>query len=182
MTFAHMLPYSINMNVPKKSALFIGRFQPFHKGHLEMTKKILRENDHVTIIIGGAEDDYKPSDPLNASERYQLINESLKEAKISPKKYDIIPVHDIHNDLAWVSHVNNYVPPYTKVYTGSKLVKKCYKSYPEIKVIEIKKRIHGISATKIRTAMLKNKNWEKMVMPCVAKKLKKWDIPARLCK
>ncbi|NIA01996.1 MAG: adenylyltransferase/cytidyltransferase family protein, partial [Nitrospirae bacterium] len=30
-----------------QSALFIGRFQPFHKGHLEMIKKILKENERV---------------------------------------------------------------------------------------------------------------------------------------
>lgn len=171
-----------------QSALFVGRFQPFHKGHLEVVKKILKTNERVIIAIGSAEKNFLPENPLTASERFQLIEESLIEAKIPAERYCIIPVRNLDNYALWVNHVNVYVPPYTKLYTGSEIVKACYegkynrpgektKIGPEI--IQIK-RENGISSTKIRQAILKNKSWEKMVPRIIAKKLKEWHIPKRL--
>lgn len=171
-----------------QSALFIGRFQPFHKGHLEMIKKILKENERVIIVIGSAEKNFIQNNPLTAAERFQIIEESLKEAKIPAEKYCIIPIRNVNNYALWVNHINIYVPPYTRLYTGSKIVKACYqgkyfntdensKTGPEI--IQLK-RILGLSATKIRTALLKGKGWEKMLTPAAVKLLKKWEIPSRL--
>lgn len=171
-----------------QSALFIGRFQPFHKGHLAMIKKILEENERIIILMGSAETNFVNTNPFTAAERFCLIEESLKEAKIPSEKYLIIPIRNINNYALWVNHVNSYVPPYTRLYTGSKLVKACYegkyskthianKVGPEL--IQLK-RILNISGTKIREAILKNKNWEKMVPPAVVKLLKKWDIQTRI--
>lgn len=171
-----------------QSALFVGRFQPFHKGHLAVVKKILKTNERVIIAIGSAEKNFLPENPLTASERFQLIEESLIEAKISANRYCIIPVRNLDNYALWVNHVNVYVPPYTKLYTGSEIVKACYegkyhrpgeknKIGPEIVQI---KRGGGISSTKIRQAILKNKSWEKLVPKAVAKKLKEWHISKRL--
>lgn len=160
-----------------QSALFVGRFQPFHKGHLAVVKKILKTNERVIIAIGSAEKNFLPENPLTASERFQLIEESLIEAKIPANCYCIIPVRNLDNYALWVNHVNVYVPPYTKVYTGSEIVKTCYEGKCE--TIQIK-RGKGISATKIRQALLKNTRWEKMVPKAVAKKLKEWHIAKRL--
>ena len=165
-----------------QSALFLGRFQPFHNGHLAVIKKILKENARVIIAIGSAEQNYLPQNPFTASERFQMIEESLKEAKIPCDRYCIIPVRNIFNYSIWVNHVNTYVPPYTRVYTGSKLIRACYegkyfrsgekgKIGPEI--IRLK-RLVPISASKVRTAILKNRNWERMVPKAVARKIKKW--------
>lgn len=161
-----------------QSALFIGRFQPFHKGHLEMVKKILKNNERIIIVIGSAEKNFIQNDPLTAAERFQVIDESLKEAKISAEKYCIIPIRNVNNYALWIHHVNIYVPPYTRLYTGSKIAKACYcKNGPEI--IQLK-RVLGLSSTKVRTALLKGKGWEKMLPPTAAKLLKEWSIPSRL--
>lgn len=171
-----------------QSALFIGRFQPFHNGHLDIIKKILKENDKIIIVIGSAEKNFLPQNPLTAGERLQLIDKSLKEAKIPADKYHIIPVRNVNNYALWVNHINIYVPPYAKLYTGSKIVKACYegkysKSHRTTKVgpemIQVKRKIK-VSSTLVREAILKNKAWEKMVPKAVAKNLKKWEIPKRL--
>lgn len=170
------------------SGLIIGRFQPFHKGHLSVVEDILKKHDRVIIVIGSAEKNFLPNNPLTAGERHQLIDQSLKEAKIPAEKYAIIPIRNVNNYALWVNHINIYIPPYTTLYTGSEIVKACYegkyskkhrttKVGPEI--IQLKRKF-GISATKIRTAILKNKGWEKMVPKAVEKLLKKWGIPKRL--
>ncbi len=172
-----------------QSALFIGRFQPFHQGHLYVVKEILKSNERVIIAIGSAEKNYIRSNPLTAGERFQLIDEALKEAEIPAEKYCIIPIRNINNYALWVHHVNQYVPPYTRLYTGSEIVKACYDGQyynnhrenvehkPEIVQIG---REFDISATKVRDAILEDQGWEKMVPPAVAKLLKTWNISKRL--
>jgi len=161
-----------------KSALFIGRFQPFHKGHLEVIKEILKENDRVIIAIGSAENSFLPENPLTASERFQIIDESLKEAKISSEKYRIIPIRNINNYYLWFEHVNTYVPPYDTLYTESEIVKACYIG-KKIKIKNLKRKFE-ISATKIRKSILENDEWEKYVPKACADFIKKWKISARI--
>ncbi len=171
-----------------QSALFVGRFQPFHLGHLDVVKQILEKNERVIIVIGSAEKNFLPDNPWTAGERFQLIEESLREAKIPAEKYCIIPVRNVNNYALWVNHINCYVPPYNRLFTGSEIVKACYegkyhrpheinKVGPEIFQL---KRVLKISATKVREAILKKKKWEKFLPPACAKLLKEWNTENRL--
>jgi len=165
----------------RKTGLFVGRFQPFHKGHLDIVRKILKENDHILIAIGSAEKNFVPENPLTAGERYYLIDETLKSAKISPSKYSIIPVRNINNYALWVSHMNLYLPEYQKIYTGSDIVKACYEgAQNKHKLIKIK-RVLPISATNIRYSILDGtREWQNMVPTRTAEILKELKIPKRL--
>jgi len=171
-----------------KSALFVGRFQPFHLGHLSIIKMALEEHERVIIVIGSAEKNYLPSDPFTAGERYELIDESLKETNISSERYSIIPVRNVNNYALWVNHINNHIPPYETLYTGSSIVKACYEGkYSKRnktenigpKIINIERNL-PISGTKIRNSILADQEWENMVSPAVVKLLKEWDSIDRL--
>jgi nicotinamide-nucleotide adenylyltransferase len=171
-----------------QSALFIGRFQPFHNGHLSAIKDILEENERIIIVIGSAEKNFLPQNPFTAGERFQLIEESLKEAKIPNEKFCIIPIRNVNNYALWVNHLNIYTPSYTRLYTGSEIVKACYngkyfkpnepsKTGPEIINLD---RKFELSASKIRESILNNQHWEDMLPPATVKLLKKWDAPSRI--
>ena len=41
----------IKFNWKSKTAIYIGRFQPFHKGHLEIFKKAIKRNGQVAILV-----------------------------------------------------------------------------------------------------------------------------------
>ena len=169
------------------NALFIGRFQPFHKGHLEVIKKAVKENDRLFIGIGSSEANFRPANPFTCSERFQMIEAALTEAKIPREKYEIVTVRNIDNFALWVQHLALYIPPFEKVYTGSDTVKHLFKEhnliskkpYVIIDVNSIKKAVK-ISGTQIRRLMLKNGKWEELVPPGVSKLIKKWRGLERL--
>jgi nicotinamide-nucleotide adenylyltransferase len=59
--------------------LFVGRFQPFHKGHLEVVRLILKECDELIVAVARAQFNYSGEDPFTAGERIWIIHEALKE-------------------------------------------------------------------------------------------------------
>ncbi len=166
------------------SALFIGRFQPFHLGHLDAIKQAFKKTDMLFIGIGSAAENFQPKNPFTAGERIQMIKTALDEAKIPPAKYIIVPIPNINNYELWPSHVEQYLPPFNTVFTCSDIVETLFKNENQNrknprKIIKLKKNLK-INSTKIRAAMLKNKPWEKMVPKSVQKLLKNWEAPERL--
>jgi len=165
----------------RKTGLFVGRFQPFHLGHLDIIKHILEENAKIIITIGSAEKNYVPENPMTAGERVLIIDETLKDEGLDPAQYCIIPIRDIDNYALWVDHLNLYVPPYDHIYTGSSIVKDCYKSTKsKHKLIKIKRK-RPVSGTAIRESMLENtRDWRTLVPTRTAELLEKIKLPHRL--
>jgi len=159
----------------KLPALYIGRFQPFHLGHLDAIKQILRKEKSIIIAIGSAQYSHTPENPFTADERRQMIKAALKEAKIPASKYKIFPVPNIESFPKWPKHVDKTLPPYGTVYTGSKIVKNLYKKYGchEIKPIKFNLKIN---ATLIREKIRKNKNWRELIPASVAKLIEKFGV------
>ena len=160
------------------SPLFIGRFQPLHKGHLSAIKDILKIEGNILIGIGSTEESYLPDNPFTCSERIQMIEAALQEEKVSPVKYRIIPVRNINNYGLWVKHVQNTVPPFDKVYCSSKIVKRLFEdSGVTVKPTKIK---YKLNATQVRKAILSGKSWEKMVPKSVSRVMREIDGVKRL--
>ncbi len=57
-----------------KVGLLLGRFQPFHQGHLLLMKIILKENEKLVVCIGSAQ----KAEPFTIEERHSLIEKQLK--------------------------------------------------------------------------------------------------------
>src|SRR5207302_562889 len=58
-------------------AFFIGRFQPFHRGHLAMVRRILESNEEIIVGIGSAQYSHTGENPFTAGERYEMIKRAL---------------------------------------------------------------------------------------------------------
>lgn len=161
-----------------QGALFIGRFQPFHLGHLDAIRQILKKHRRILIGIGSAEESFTRENPFTARERFQMIEAALKEAGVSKERYDIIPLRDIKQNRKWVKHIESLTPPFYCVYTGSALVKKLFKKAGY--GVQTQKFNLKISATEVRKAMLRKHPWQSFVPRAVAKLLTIWRAEARI--
>jgi len=61
----------------QKSSLFVGRWQPFHKGHKALIETVLKKGKPVVITIRDTEIDHK--NPYTTYERWTMIQNALKE-------------------------------------------------------------------------------------------------------
>jgi nicotinamide-nucleotide adenylyltransferase len=149
----------------------LGRFQPFHKGHLALTKQILSECNELVIIIGSAQFSFIEKDPFSAGERVLMIHEALKEAGIDLSRCYIIPVANDENNARWLAYIRSMVPPFDVLYSGNEFVKHLTRSQDSSIVIEdpVFAEINEYNGANIRRLMQEGKPWEHLVPPAVAK-------------
>ncbi len=155
------------------TALLIGRYQPFHKGHLEVVKKILDECDFLIIGIGSAQYSHSKENPFTGGERLSMIEGALAGDKIPMRRYTIIPIPDINNNALWVSHVKAFCPPFDVAYTRNPLSKRLFdEAGMKVKEQPLFDR-HKYSGTKIRDKMIGGADWESLVPKGVVRVIKK---------
>lgn len=160
--------------------LYVGRFQPFHLGHLGAIKDILKEVDELIIVIGSAQYSHLLDNPFTAGERMVMIRKALEEAGLSYSRFWIVPVPDVHLHMMWVSAVEGYTPSFDVVYSNEPLTRRLFiEAGYEVKAIRFHKR-KIYSSTEIRERMLKDKSWEKLVPKSVAAFIKEIDGVNRL--
>jgi len=84
--------------------VFIGRFQPFHKGHLAVIEAGLGRADQLIILCGSAHQPRSTRNPWTVEEREAMIRSTISEA--DNKRIHIAPLMDIvYNDEAWVRNI-----------------------------------------------------------------------------
>jgi len=163
-----------------KRGLFVGRFQPFHRGHLEAIKDALKEVDELVIVVGSAQYSHRIDNPFTVGERITMIRAALDEVKIPIARCWIVPIPDVHTHMLWVSEVVGYTPKFEVVYANEPLTKRLFiEAGFKVKPVPFHKR-EVYSATEIRKQMLNGKNWETLVPRSVAKFIKEIDGVQRL--
>lgn len=141
------------------TALFLGRFQPFHLGHLNDVKLALSECDKLIIAIGSSQESGTIQNPFSFLEREKMIKLTLESEKISG--CIVKPIEDINDDSMYVKHVEKRIPGFDKVYTGSKNTQRLFESagYDVVFV----KLFQDIQATFVRECMSKGGGWGLLV-------------------
>ncbi|MCX6651429.1 MAG: nicotinamide-nucleotide adenylyltransferase [Methanomassiliicoccales archaeon] len=146
--------------------LLIGRFQPFHNGHLEVVRKISRECDELIIGIGSAQISHTLDNPFTAGERHLMISRALREEGI--RDYFLVPIVDINQYGVWVSHVRSMVPPFERVYTNNPLTKRLFSEAGYDVVASPMFNREHYSGTEIRKRMMSGDDWRQFVPAAVA--------------
>ena len=163
-----------------KRGLFVGRFQPVHKGHVEVIKRIMKEVDELVIVVGSSQYSHRLDNPFTTGERIIMIRKALKEEGIQLPRIWIIPVPDVHQHALWVSQIVGYTPKFDVVYANEPLTRRLFieAGFNVEPMPMIKREVY--LATEIRKRMLAGENWKELVPSSVAKFIKDIDGEVRL--
>ncbi len=161
--------------------LYVGRFQPFHLGHIESIRSILHEVEELVVVIGSAQYSHNIENPFTAGERLVMIRNALQEAKIDSSQVWIVPVPDVHLHMMWVSEVEGYTPKFQIVYSNEPLTRRLFiEAGYKVKSLPYYER-QFYSSTVIRQKMLEqDDSWQTLVPKSVAELLTKIDGVNRL--
>lgn len=142
-----------------KTALFIGRFQPLHKGHLHALKQLFKKYPKVVIAIGSV-NKKNAENPFTFQERKAMLNASLRKYK---NLCGIIAVPDVSSDEEWKEKLirKSKIGKSDVVVTGNAWTKRCFNDFQVIKPVILNPKKYN--ATRIRKLIREDKNWK----PCV---------------
>jgi bifunctional NMN adenylyltransferase/nudix hydrolase len=94
--------------------VFIGRFQPFHNGHMHVIRHALTLARNVIVLVGGANRARSPRNPFSFNDRaYGMMQHALNA--IEPEAMDghlvtFLPINDyMYNDTGWITQVQRVV-------------------------------------------------------------------------
>jgi len=143
------------------NGLFIGRFQPFHLGHLDAIKQVISQVDNLWIGIGSSDKSHEMKNPFTADERKEMIISSLDNSIL--KKIQIFFIPDMKDHEQWTFQIDSIVPKYNVIFSNDDFTKSLF-SKRGIKVFSpsLKQR-DDLSGTNIRTKMKSEKDWKSFV-------------------
>ena len=146
----------------------MGRFQPFHLGHLDLVKQILNQCDEVIIAITSSQFNYLEKDPFTAGERIEMIHKTLQTENIDINKCYVLAIENQFNIATWASYLKASLPKFDRVFSGNPYVAMLLAD-SGIKVIDPKflKR-DKYNATHIRELIATKSDWENYVPNAVA--------------
>ncbi len=163
-------------------AVIIGRFQPFHNGHLSLYNTAQQIAEHIIIVIGSHNAPRSIRNPWNSEAREILIRKSLSE--YSKNKFSIETIIDsAYNFNDWLIRIQQKVSAIAgegkiAIIGHFKDDTSYYLNYfPNWDFIEIPMQADGISSTAIRNAIFENKfeNIKLYLHPLVYKTIEEWS-------
>ena len=161
-------------------AIMVGRFQPVHKGHIEVVKQILQEVGELIIGVGSSQEGYTFENPFTADERVLMIEKALKEAKVDRSRVHVVQIPDIHDDERWVSHVVSLTPKFSIAYSGNPWVQRLFREAGHEVRIQPPFKRKEYQGMEIRDRMLKGEKWEHLVPESVLDVMRKIKAVERI--
>lgn len=158
----------------------MGRFQPFHLGHLDLVKRILDECDEIIIAITSSQFNYLEKDPFTAGERIEMIHNSLKESSLDLSRCFVVSIENQFNVATWASYLKSALPHFDKVFSGNNYVSMLLadSGIEVMNPIFLDRTLYN--ATKIRSMIVSDENWKDFVPNAVYELLAKINAKNRL--
>ena len=143
------------------NGLLIGRFQPFHLGHLEALRFALSKVDKLWVGLGSSNKPPQKNNPFSADERKEMILASIDDSM--KEKISIYFIPDLDNHVKWIEKIDTIVPKFDIVFSNDELTKHLY-SKRTVKVISIPFLNRNIlSGTNVRTLIISDQKWDDLV-------------------
>ena len=143
------------------NGLLIGRFQPFHFGHLEAFRFALSKVDKLWVGLGSSNIPTQKNDPFSAEERKEMILSSIDESM--KDKISIYFIPDLDNHVKWIEKIDTIIPKFDIVFSNDELTKHLYSTrFVQVITIPFLKR-DVLSGTKIRDLIISDQKWDDLV-------------------
>lgn len=151
------------------TGLFVGRFQPFHRGHLATVKFALKMVDSLIIVVGSAQKSHEPRNPFTAGERIAMIKAAIDaDSRIDSRRILIIPVPDVDVHSLWTSQVDMLVPKFDVVFANDPFTLHLFQESGVRTVEAPLVDREQMSATEVRRRMISGEKWQELVPVPVA--------------
>lgn len=156
---------------------YIGRFQPYHKGHHQMVEEIATDVDELVLGIGSAGDSHTTRNPFTAGERVMMVTKSVEEFDVTTY---VVPIEDLDRNSVWVSHVRSMTPAFDVAYSNNPLVIRLF----EEAGVDVRQspmfRRDVLEGTELRERMIHDRAWEDLVPEPVVEVLEEIDGVERI--
>lgn len=153
------------------TALFIGRFQPFHKGHYHAVKDA-RKRYTLIVGIGSSEQMNTADNPLSFNERRKILRNCFSNLTV-------MPIPDQNDNEVWLDEVARRFD-FDRGISGNDLVQRLFRSRDwEIDDPDfLKPDIY--SGTHIRDRIAAGEDWEALVPACSRELLERYNFEERV--
>lgn len=104
-------------NPPYDLCVCMGRFQPFHRGHLDLVQATLRQGRWGLVLLGSHDKDGTPRNPWTSDQRWQMIQSSL--TAVERARLAWVPVADHPSHGVWAEGIRQVVSERAGAISGS---------------------------------------------------------------
>ncbi|MHA1399453.1 MAG: nicotinamide-nucleotide adenylyltransferase [Candidatus Heimdallarchaeaceae archaeon] len=165
-------------------ALYLGRFNPPHLGHIEAIKYILEQPDidEIIILIGSGEKAYYLKNPFTGGERVEMMT-AIARTYFNINQFYIMAIPDSNRNSIWPAHAIDLVPPFEVVFTNNPLVQELFGNLTtkEVREMPLVKR-KELSGKEIRRRIINGEEWKELVPPIIYQLIEKYNGVERLQK
>ena len=158
--------------------LLIGRFQPFHLGHLDAVLFGLSRTENLFICIGSSNKSNERRNPFSAKERREMIISSIEPSMA--ERIKIFDIPDVGDHEKWAFEIDKIVPKYDVVFTNDEFTQTLFEKREMNVVPVVLKDREKFSGTNIRKLIADDKNWQDLVPRGTKKVLDLIDAKNRL--
>ena len=141
--------------------LLIGRFQPFHLGHLDAVLFGLSRAENLFICIGSSNKSNEKKNPFSAEERREMIISSIEPSMMDRLK--IFDVPDVGDHEKWTFEIDKIVPNYGIIFSNDEFTKTLFEKREMNVVPVVLKDREKFSGTNVRELIAGDKNWQDLV-------------------
>ena len=143
------------------NGLLIGRFQPFHLGHLEALQFALSKVDKLWVGLGSSNIPVEKNNPFTAEQRKEMILSSIDDSM--NERISIYFIPDVDNHIRWIEKIDTIVPKFDIIFSNDDLTKHLY-SKRNIQVLSIPfLNRESLSGTNIRDLIISDQKWDDLV-------------------
>jgi nicotinamide-nucleotide adenylyltransferase len=143
------------------NGLLIGRFQPFHLGHLEALQFALSKVDKLWVGLGSSNILAEKNNPFTAEQRKEMILSSIDDSM--KERISIYFIPDVDNHIKWIEKIDTIVPKFDIIFSNDELTNHLY-SKRNIQVLPIPfLNRESLSGTNIRDLIVSDQKWDDLV-------------------